>query len=98
LDSQNVLNVLDCELTVESSRELSSRLRLINFFLSNLPRFSMLTATHDKLRDAPDITKIGTPEHTKLMKQLQKLLVNSAVVLNVPNLYNPICDVKDSSA
>ena len=97
LDPRKVSNVLDWEPTVKSSRELSSRLGLINFFRSNLPRLSMLTAPLDKLRNAPDITKVWTPEHTKLMKQLQELLVSSAV-LSVPNLHYPICVVTDSSA
>jgi hypothetical protein len=97
LDPRKVSNVLDWEPTVKSSRELMSRLGLINFFRSNLPCLSRLTAPLDKLRNAHDITKVWKPEHTALMKQLQELLVSSAV-LSVPNLQYPICVVTDSSA
>gem|GEM_PF-1640441 len=97
LDPRKVSNVLDWEPEVKSSRELMSRLGLINFFRSNLPCLSRLTAPLDKLRNAHDITKVWKPEHTALMKQLQELLVSSAV-LSVPNLNYPICVVTDSSA
>jgi hypothetical protein len=97
LDPRKVSNVLDWDPVVKSSRELMSRLGLINFFRSNLPCLSRLTAPLDKLRNAHDITKVWKPEHTALMKQLQELLVSSAV-LSVPNLHYPICVVTDSSA
>ncbi|KAK4519471.1 uncharacterized protein ATC70_009707 [Mucor velutinosus] len=97
LDPRKVSNVLDWDPVVKSSRELMSRLGLINFFRSNLPCLSRLTAPLDKLRNAHDITKVWKPEHTALMKQLQELLVSSAV-LSVPNLNYPICVVTDSSA
>jgi hypothetical protein len=42
-----------------------------------------LTAPLDKLRNAPDITKVWTPEHTKLMKQLQELLISSTALSSV---------------
>jgi hypothetical protein len=81
---------------VKSSRKLSLRLGLISFFHSNLPRLSMLTAPLDKLANTPDITKAWTPERTKLMRQLQVVLVSSAV-LSALNLHYPICVVADSS-
>ena len=92
-DSQKVLNALDCEPTVESSCELNSRLGLISFFHRNLPRLSILTAPLNTLRNAPDIIRVWTPEHIKLMRRLQELLVSSAVLLSVPNLHYSICAV-----
>jgi hypothetical protein len=62
----------------------------------------MLTAPLlDKLRNSPNIstvitTKVRIPKHTKLMRQLQELLVSSEV-LSVSNLRYPICVVADNS-
>ncbi|KAG2189718.1 hypothetical protein INT46_002651, partial [Mucor plumbeus] len=97
LDPRKVSNILDWKPTVANSRELSSRLGLINFFRSHLPNLSTLTAPLDKLRNVKDIKAVWTQEHSNIMTKLQQLLVN-APVLSTPNLKYDMCLATDSSA
>ena len=76
---------------------MQSRLGLINYFRNNLPCLSTLTAPLDAIKNAPDIDKVWTDEHTIAMKNIQQLLVSSPV-LSAPNLSYPFCLVTDASA
>ncbi|CEP06962.1 hypothetical protein, partial, partial [Parasitella parasitica] len=97
VDPRKVSNILDWSPNVENTRELSSRLGLINFFRSHLPNLSTLTAPLDKLRNVPNIKAVWTQDHSNIMHQLQQLLVN-APVLSTPNLKYDMCLATDSSA
>ncbi|CEP18551.1 hypothetical protein [Parasitella parasitica] len=97
LDSRKVGNVLDWAPKVANSKELKSRLGLMNYFSSHLPCLSTLTAPLDAIKNAPDINKVWTKEHTNAMTNIQQLLASSPV-LSAPNLAHPFCLVTDSSA
>jgi len=97
LDPRKVSNILDWTPTVANTRELSSRLGLINFFRSHLPNLSTLTAPLDKLRNSKNLKADWTQEHSNIMIKLQQLLV-SAPILSTPNLKYDMCLVTDSSA
>ena len=97
LDSRKVSNVLDWNPKVANCKELQSRLGLINYFRGNLPRLSTLTAPLDAIKNAPDIDKVWTEEHTIAMTNIQHLLVSSPVI-SAPNLAYPFCLVTDASA
>jgi transposase InsO family protein len=97
LDSRKVSNVLDWNPKVANCKELQSRLGLINYFRGNLPRLSTLTAPLDAIKNAPDIDKVWTEEHTTAMTNIQHLLVSSPVI-SAPNLAYPFCLVTDASA
>lgn len=97
LDQRKVSNIVDWDPVVSSSRELASRLGLINFFRSHLPCLSTLTAPLDGIKNSPDISKVWTDEHTIAMKKIQQLLVN-APVLSAPDTRYDMCLVTDSSA
>ncbi|CEP16781.1 hypothetical protein [Parasitella parasitica] len=97
LDSRKVSNVLDWAPKVANSKELQSRLGLISYFRSHLPCLSTLTAPLDAIKNAPDINKVWTKEHTDAMTNIQQLLA-SRPVLSAPNLAHPFCLVTDSSA
>jgi transposase InsO family protein len=62
-----------------------------------LPRLSTLTAPLDAIKNAPDIDKVWTEEHTIAMTNIQHLLVSSPVI-SAPNLAHPFCLVTDASA
>ncbi|KAK4517143.1 glutamate--cysteine ligase [Mucor velutinosus] len=97
LDSRKVSNVLDWDPKVANSKELQSRLGLINYFRGNLPRLSTLTAPLDAIKNAPDIDKVWTEDHTIAMTNIQQLLVSSPII-SAPNLAYPFCLVTDASA
>jgi hypothetical protein len=97
LDSRKVNNVLDWKPQVANSKELASRLGLINFFRGNLPCLSTLTAPLDAIKNATDISTVWTKEHTIAMTKIQQLLVSSPVI-SAPNLHYAFCLVTDSSA
>ena len=97
LDQRKVSNILDWNPIVANSRELASRLGLINFFRAHLPCLSTLTAPLDSIKNAPDISQVWTDEHTIAMKKIQQLLVN-APVLSAPDMGHDMYLVTDSSA
>lgn len=97
LDQRKVANCLNWPVEVKSSKELASRLGLINYFRESIPNIATLTASLNKLRNAPDIRKVWTAEHSEAMRKLQLALV-SAPVLHAPNLNHPFHLVTDSSA
>ncbi|CEP12812.1 hypothetical protein [Parasitella parasitica] len=97
VDPRKFSNILNWSPNVENARELSSRLRSINFFRLHLPNLSTLTAPLHKLRNVPNIKAVWTQDHSNIMHQLQQLLVN-APVLSTPNLKYDMCLATDSSA
>ncbi|CEP12849.1 hypothetical protein, partial, partial [Parasitella parasitica] len=97
VDQRKVSNILDWNPVCQNSKELASRLGLINFFRSHLPCLSQLTAPLDAIKIAPDITKVWTEDHTIAMKKIQQLMVN-APVLSAPDMAHDIHLVTDSSA
>ncbi|CEP16226.1 hypothetical protein [Parasitella parasitica] len=90
-------NLLDWAPKVANSKELQSRLGFINYFRSHLPCLSTLTAPLDAIKNAPDINKVWTKEHTDAMTNIQQLLASSPVLL-APDLAHPFCLVTNSSA
>ena len=97
LDQRKVSNILDWPTTVNSCKELQSRLGVANFFRSHIPNMSTLTAPLDCLRNETNIQKVWTTEHSAALKKLQFALAN-APVLSVPNLKYEFCVVTDASA
>ena len=97
LDQRKVSNILDWDPMVANSKELASRLGLINFFRAHLPCLSTLTAPLDAIKNSPDINKVWKDEHTILMQKIQQLLVN-APVLSAPDMAHDMYLVTDSSA
>ncbi|KAK4513830.1 U3 snoRNP protein [Mucor velutinosus] len=96
-DSRKVNNILDRDPKVANSKELQSRLGLVNYFSSNLPRLSTLTAPLDAIKNTPDIDKVWTEDHTTAMTNIQQLLVSSRII-PAPNLAYPFCLVTNASA
>ncbi|KAK4513869.1 uncharacterized protein ATC70_005875 [Mucor velutinosus] len=96
-DSRKVSNILDRDPKVANSKELQSRLGLVNYSSSNLPRLSTLTAPLDAIKNTPDIDKVWTEDHTTAMTNIQQLPVRSPII-PAPNLAYPFCLVTNASS
>ena len=71
VDKRKIANIMDWPLVPQNARELSSRLGVANFFRAHIPGYSTITARLDKLRNAKDLQKEWTNEHTNDMRRLQ---------------------------
>lgn len=97
IDQRKITNIMDWSPVPKNAKELSSRLGLANFFRAHIPRYSMLTACLDKLRNAENLSNEWTDKHTNAMKKLQEALAN-APVLSYPDFHHRFKVVTDSSA